>query len=184
MALTPSTMFPLNNTAPDFNLLDVNTNKKVSLNELSGAAGTLIVFMCNHCPFVIHLLGHFTELASELKEKGIETIAISSNDIENYPEDKPEFMASLSEEYSFTFPYLYDPTQETAKAYDAACTPDFYLFNEDKKLVYRGRYDSSRPQSGTPITGEDLRAASFNLIHKKPISENQVPSMGCNIKWK
>ena len=114
----------------------------------------------------------------------IATIAISSNDIENYPQDGPQQMVALCKEYGISFPYLYDPTQEVAKAYDAACTPDFYLFDDESKLVYRGRYDASRPQSGTPITGEDLKNAALNLINKKPISENQFPSMGCNIKWK
>ena len=184
MALTPSKMFPLYTVAPEFNLLDVNLHQESSLQELRGKKGTLIVFMCNHCPFVIHLLSHFTKLALELKPKGISTIAISSNDIDNYPMDNPDHMIELSKEYNFSFPYLYDPTQKIAKAYDAACTPDFYLFNDQNKLMYRGRYDTSRPQLGTPITGEDLRNAALNLVNKKPISENQFPSMGCNIKWK
>ena len=184
MALTPSTMLPLQHTAPDFKLLDVNKKTEVRPKDVLGEKGTLIVFMCNHCPFVIHLLEHLSQLASELKTDGIETVAISSNDVKNYPEDGPDQMALLSEQYRFTFPYLYDPTQEVARAYDAACTPDFYLFDEQDKLVYRGRYDASRPQSETPITGEDLKEAAINLIHKKPISKNQFPSMGCSIKWK
>ena len=177
-------MLPLQHSATDFNLLDVNRKENVSLADLKGEKGTLIVFMCNHCPFVIHLLKHFTQLSSELKTQGINTIAISSNDVENYPEDDIEPMAELSKQYGFSFPYLYDSTQEVAKAYDAACTPDFYLFDTQDKLVYRGRYDSSRPQSGTSITGEDLKIAALNLIQKKPISEKQFPSMGCSIKWK
>ncbi len=184
MALTPSKMFPLYSVAPEFNLLDVNLQQESSLQELKGEKGTLIVFMCNHCPFVIHLLSHFIELALKLKPKGISTIAISSNDVNNYPQDSTNFMIKLSKEYFFPFPYLYDSTQETARAYDAACTPDFYLFNDQNKLVYRGRYDSSRPESRTPITGEDLRNAALNLINKKTISKNQFPSMGCSIKWK
>jgi len=184
MAVTPSKMLPLQQQAPNFNLLDVSLGKKVSLDNLKGKKGTLIVFMCNHCPFVIHLLEHFISLAEELKQQGIATVAISSNDIESYPQDGPQQMQTLCEEYGISFPYLYDPTQEVAQAYDAACTPDFYLFDDQNKLVYRGRYDASRPQSGTPITGEDLKNAALNLIHKKPISENQFPSMGCNIKWK
>jgi len=184
MALTPSTMLPLQHMAPDFNLLDVMHQENILLTELKGTKGTLVVFMCNHCPFVIHLLEHFNRLADELKPQGIATIAISSNDIENYPQDGPQQMVALCKEYGISFPYLYDPTQEVAKAYDAACTPDFYLFDDESKLVYRGRYDASRPQSGTPITGEDLKNAALNLINKKPISENQFPSMGCNIKWK
>ena len=184
MSLTPSNMFPLQSKAPSFTLLDVILEKQVNFNDLKGEKGTLVVFMCNHCPFVIHLLDHFTTLSAGLKKKGINTIAISSNDIDNYPEDAPEHMVTLSKDYGFTFPYLYDPTQKTAQAYDAACTPDFYLFSSDDFLVYRGRYDASRPQSGIPITGEDLETAALNLLHKKPISKNQFPSMGCNIKWK
>lgn len=184
MALTPSTMLPLQHMAPDFNLLDVRFKENVSFTELKGTKGTLVVFMCNHCPFVIHLLEHFNLLADELKPQGIATIAISSNDIENYPQDGPQQMVALCKGYGISFPYLYDPTQEVAKACDAACTPDFYLFDGQNKLVYRGRYDASRPQLGTPITGEDLKSAALNLINKKPISENQFPSMGCNIKWK
>ena len=170
MALTTSKMFPLYTVAPEFNLLDVNLHQESSLQELRGKKGTLIVFMCNHCTFVIHLLSHFTKFALELKPKGISTIAISSNDIDNYPKDNPDHMIELSKEYNFSFPYLYDPTQKIAKAYDAACTPDFYLFNDQNKLVYRGRYDTSRPQLVTPITGEDIRNAALNLVNKKPIS--------------
>ncbi len=176
-------MLPLHKEAPSFNLLDVVTQAYFSFDELKGEKGTIVVFMCNHCPFIIHLLEHFTQLAELLKQKGVNTIAISSNDISNYPQDSPENMVKLSNKYNFSFPYLYDPTQEIAKAYDAACTPDFYLFNPQNKLVYRGRYDSSRPQSGTEITGEDLKSAAMNLIKKEPIPENQFPSMGCNIKW-
>ena len=168
MALTPSTMLPLQHMAPDFNLLDVKLKENVSLTKLKGTKGTLVVLMCNHCPFVIHLLEHFNLLADELKPQGIATIAISSNDIENYPQDGPQQMVALCKEYGISFPYLYDPTQEVAKAYDAACTPDFYLFDGQNKLVYRGRYDTSRPQSGTPITGEDLKSAALNLINKNP----------------
>jgi peroxiredoxin len=184
MALTPSNMFPLRQKAPSFNLMDVSLKKKLDLIDLKGEKGTIIVFMCNHCPFVIHLLEHFTQFAARLKPKGISTIAISSNDIKEYPLDAPDEMDKLSKKYDFSFPYLYDPTQKVAKAYDAACTPDFYLFDEKIELVYRGRYDSSRPQSKIPISGEDLENATLYLLNKKPIPENQFPSMGCNIKWK
>ena len=152
--------------------------------DLKGEKGTLIVFICNHCPFVIHLLEHFTQFAARIKSKGISTVAISSNDIKNYPLDAPDKMYELSRKYNFSFPYLYDPSQKVAKAYDAACTPDFYLFDEKIELVYRGRYDSSRPKSNIPISGEDLENAALNLLNKKPISEKQFPSMGCSIKWK
>ena len=184
MSLTPSNMFPLHKKAPSFNLMDVTQKKKFDLNDLKGEKGTLIVFICNHCPFVIHLLEHFTKFADRIKSKGISTVAISSNNIKNYPLDAPDKMYELSKKYNFSFPYLYDPSQKIAKAYDAACTPDFYLFDEKIELVYRGRYDSSRPKSNIPISGEDLENAALNLLNKKPISEKQFPSMGCNIKWK
>ena len=184
MSLTPSNMFPLHKKAPSFNLMDVTQKKKFDLNDLKGEKGTLIVFICNHCPFVIHLLEHFTKFADRIKSKGILTVAISSNDIKNYPLDAPDKMYELSKKFNFSFPYLYDPSQKVAKAYDAACTPDFYLFDEKIELVYRGRYDSSRPKSNIPISGEDLENAALNLLNKKPLSEKQFPSMGCNIKWK
>ena len=184
MSLTPSNMFPLHKKAPSFNLMDVTQKKKFDLNDLKGEKGTLIVFICNHCPFVIHLLEHLTKFADRIKSKGISTVAISSNNIKNYPLDAPDKMYELSKKYNFSFPYLYDPSQKIAKAYDAACTPDFYLFDEKIELVYRGRYDSSRPKSNIPISGEDLENAALNLLNKKPISEKQFPSMGCNIKWK
>ena len=184
MSLTPSNMFPLHKKAPSFNLMDVTQKKKFDLNDLKGEKGTLIVFICNHCPFVIHLLEHLTKFSDRIKSKGISTVAISSNNIKNYPLDAPDKMYELSKKYNFSFPYLYDPSQKIAKAYDAACTPDFYLFDEKIELVYRGRYDSSRPKSNIPISGEDLENAALNLLNKKPISEKQFPSMGCNIKWK
>ncbi|MDG1264544.1 MAG: thioredoxin family protein [Flavobacteriaceae bacterium] len=184
MSLTPSNMFPLHKKAPSFNLMDVTQKKKFDLNDLKGEKGTLIVFICNHCPFVIHLLEHLTKFSDRIKSKGISTVAISSNNIKNYPLDAPDKMYELSKKYNFSFPYLYDPSQKVAKAYDAACTPDFYLFDEKIELVYRGRYDSSRPKSNIPISGEDLENAALNLLNKKPISEKQFPSMGCNIKWK
>lgn len=184
MSLTLSTMLPLHQQAPSFSLLNVVKNTYSKLEELKGEKGTIIVFMCNHCPFVIHLLNHFTQLTKELKLEGIATVAISSNDIADYPQDSPKYMIELAHKYNFSFPYLYDPTQEVAKVYDAACTPDFYLFDKQNKLVYRGRYDESRPQSNVEITGQDLKNAAMNLANNLPISENQLPSMGCNIKWK
>lgn len=184
MARTPSNMLPLETEAPDFTLLDTVSNNTFSLQELKGDKGTLIMFICNHCPFVKHINAEISKLAKDFVAKGINCIAISSNDVENYPEDAPELMKQNALEQGFIFPYLYDATQEVAKAYDAACTPDFYLFDKHLKLKYRGQLDDSRPGNGIPVTGKDLRNAINNLIEGKPISENQKPSIGCNIKWK
>jgi peroxiredoxin len=184
MALTPSNMLPLGTKAPDFNLVDTKDNQTKSLTELKGKNGTLVMFICNHCPFVIHVNEQLVKLANDYKTKGINCIAISSNDVENYPQDGPDKMKTHAEENQYPFPYLYDETQEVAKAYDAACTPDFFLFNEDLKLVYAGQLDGSRPGNDIPVTGNDLRAAMDALLNNETISPNQKPSMGCNIKWK
>lgn len=184
MALTPSNMLPLGTKAPDFNLVDTKDNQKKSLNQLKGINGTLVMFICNHCPFVIHVNEELVKLANDYKPKGINCIAISSNDVDNYPQDGPEKMKTHAEENHYPFPYLYDETQAIAKAYDAACTPDFFLFDEDLKLVYAGQLDSSRPGNDIPVTGEDLRAAMDALLSNDTINPNQKPSMGCNIKWK
>ena len=184
MALVESNMLPLGTIAPDFSLPNVVDNTNNSLQQLKGENGTIVVFSCNHCPYVIHLLDAFVAFAKENKGKGIETIVISSNDVENYPADHPDLMRELALEKSFSFPYLYDESQAVAKAYDAACTPDFYLLNAKNELVYRGRFDASRPGNNTTITGEDLQNAVDNLLKKDPILEKQYPSMGCNIKWK
>ena len=184
MALTPSNMLPLGTKAPDFSLVDTKDDQIKSLNELKGDIGTLIMFICNHCPFVIHVNAQLVQLANDYKEKGIECIAISSNDVLNYPQDGPDKMKVHAKTNHYPFPYLYDETQAIAKAYDAACTPDFFLFNKDLKLVYAGQLDSSRPGNGVPVTGKDLRAAMDALISNSVINPNQKPSMGCNIKWK
>lgn len=184
MALVESNMLPLGTIAPDFFLPNVVDNSIYSLQLLKGENGTIVVFSCNHCPYVIHLLDAFVAFAKENKGKGIETIVISSNDVKNYPADHPDLMRKLALEKNFSFPYLYDESQAVAKAYDAACTPDFYLLNAKNELVYRGRFDASRPGNNTPITGEDLQNAIDNLLKKDPILEKQYPSMGCNIKWK
>ena len=184
MALVESNMLPLGTIAPDFSLPNVVDNSSNSLQQLKGENGSIVVFSCNHCPYVIHLLDAFVAFAKENKGKGIETIVISSNDVENYPADHPDLMRELALKKSFSFPYLYDESQAVAKAYDAACTPDFYLLNAKNELVYRGRFDASRPGNNTPITGEDLQNAVDNLLKKDPILEKQYPSMGCNIKWK
>lgn len=184
MALVESNMLPLGTIAPDFALPNVLDKSLGTLSSLKGEKGTLVVFTCNHCPYVVHLLDAFVALAKKNKDKGVETIAISSNDVENYPADHPDLMQKLALEKQFTFPYLYDETQTVAKAYDAACTPDFYLLNAQNELVYRGRFDASRPGKEIPITGEDLQNAIDAMLKKDPIPENQYPSMGCNIKWK
>ncbi|MDO1500136.1 thioredoxin family protein [Winogradskyella maritima] len=184
MALTPSNMLPLGTKAPDFKLLDTTDDQLKSLDELKGTKGTLVMFICNHCPFVIHVNAELSQLAKDYVSKGINCIAISSNDVDNYPQDGPQYMKTTAIENDYIFPYLYDQTQAVAKAYDAACTPDFFLFDEDLKLVYAGQLDDSRPGNGIPVTGKDLRSAMDNLIEGKPIDKNQKPSMGCNIKWR
>ncbi|WP_426429808.1 thioredoxin family protein [Winogradskyella sp. HB-48] len=184
MALTPSNMLPLGTIAPDFNLIDTKDNQIKSLTELKGNKGTLVMFICNHCPFVIHVNEELVKLANDYKSREINCIAISSNDVENYPQDGPEKMKIHAKENHYPFPYLYDETQEVAKAYDAACTPDFFLFDDDLKLVYAGQLDGSRPGNDIPVNGKDLRAAMDALLNNETISPDQKPSMGCNIKWK
>ncbi|WP_299118023.1 thioredoxin family protein [uncultured Winogradskyella sp.] len=184
MALTPSNMLPLGTKAPNFILVDTKDNIRKSLTQLKGANGTLVMFICNHCPFVIHVNEALVKLANDYSSNGINCIAISSNDVINYPQDGPELMHKHANENNYPFPYLYDETQDIAKAYDAACTPDFFLFDSELKLVYAGQLDDSRPGNGIPVTGKDLRAAMDALVENKPINPNQKPSMGCNIKWK
>jgi peroxiredoxin len=184
MARTESYMLPLNTEAPSFTLPNSVDNQMLSLEEVKGSKGTLVIFMCNHCPYVIHLLDKMVEISNVIKPMGIHTVAISSNDINSYPEDRPELMKKLALEKSFGFPYLYDETQEIAMAYEAACTPDFYLFDGELKLVYRGRFDDARPKNDNPITGLDLMTACTNLSNGFPQEANQIPSLGCGIKWK
>lgn len=184
MALTPSNMLPLQTHLKDFELLNTQNNQWEKMSDYVGEKGTLIVFMCNHCPYVIHLLEHLVTFSNEAKKQGITTIAISSNDVANYPDDGPEKMKILAEQYAFDFPYFYDESQAAAKAYDAACTPDFYLLDHNKALFYRGRYDASRPGNDTPLSGNDLREAIDLLLSGGVYSKMQYPSMGCNIKWK
>lgn len=183
MALTPSNMLPLGTKAPDFKLLDTISSKNYHLNDLKGKNGTLIMFICNHCPYVIHVNPMITQIASAYQKKGIGFIAISSNDVVNYPQDAPHLMKEVALKEGYTFPYLYDKTQDVAKAYDAACTPDFYLFDANLKLVYRGQLDGSRPGNNIPLTGIDLKNALNNLLENIEINTIQKPSMGCNIKW-
>jgi len=183
MANTPSNMLPLGTKAPSFELLDTVSDKTLSLDLLKGKLGTVIMFICNHCPFVIHINPEIVKMANAYQKKGIAFIAISSNDVVNYPQDAPHLMKKKAKEADYTFPYLYDKTQEVAKAYDAACTPDFYLFDKNLGLVHRGQLDDSRPGNGIPVTGKDLRNALEALLHGHEINPLQKPSIGCNIKW-
>jgi peroxiredoxin len=183
MALTPSTMLPLGTMAPAFSLVNVD-GRIVSLDDFAGAPALLVIFMCNHCPYVIHLADSLARFTAEYMEKGVAIVGINSNDVSNYPADSPERMVAEAEERGYRFPYLFDETQDVAKAYRAACTPDFFLFDGDRQLVYRGQFDASRPESGIPITGCDLRAAIDSVLSGKSPKESQRPSMGCNIKWK
>ena len=184
MARTLSNMLALGTKAPDFKLVDTVSDEMMALNNVTGEKGTVVMFICNHCPFVIHVNPEITKVAKEYIEKGVGFVAISSNDVVNYPQDGPELMKIKAKEEGYPFPYLYDETQEVAKAYDAACTPDFYLFDEKQELVYRGQLDDSRPGNGMPLTGKDLRDALTALLDGKSINTLQKPSIGCNIKWK
>lgn len=184
MARTESNEFNVGKKAPDFNLINTVDDKQYALNDLKGEKGTLIMFICNHCPFVIHVNEELVKMANQYQNKGIQFIAISSNDVVNYPQDAPHLMKKLAHDLAYPFPYLYDETQNVAKAYDAACTPDFYLFDSDLKSVYHGQLDDSRPENGRPVTGKDMRKAMDNLLQHKPALENQKPSIGCGIKWK
>jgi peroxiredoxin len=183
MARTPSTMLPLGTVAPDFRLPDTEGNF-VSLKDYKNSPALLVIFMCNHCPFVKHIIDDLVDLIPEYQAKGLAVLAINSNDVESYPEDRPEKMAELAREKEFTFPYLYDETQKAAKAYHAACTPDFFLFDAERKLVYRGQMDDSRPGNDVPVTGDDLRIALDAVLESKDVPIEQRPSIGCNIKWK
>ena len=183
MAETASTMLPLGTVAPGFRLPDTKGNW-VSGEDYKDAPALLVIFMCNHCPFVKHIIDGLASLLAEYQAKDVAVVAISSNDVESFPQDRPERMAELARAKKFTFPYLYDETQEVAKAYHAACTPDFFLFDAERKLVYRGQMDDSRPGNGIPVTGADLRAALDAVLEGRQVSAEQRPSLGCNIKWK
>ncbi len=182
MVRTPSTMLPLGTKAPDFSLVNVN-GKTLSLADVAGARALVVMFICNHCPFVKHLANDLAAFGAEYMLQDVAVIAINSNDVANYPADSPEQMVAEAEARGYQFPYLYDETQEVAKAYHAACTPDFYVFDENQNLVYRGQFDASRPDNGIPVTGADLRAAVDAVLAGKKPSEQQSPSIGCNIKW-
>ena len=182
MVKTASTMLELGSTAPDFALPNVD-GSTVSRSDFSGRP-LLVAFICNHCPFVVHIRDEWVKFAAEYREKGIAVVAVSSNDVTTHPDDSPERMKEDAETYGYTFPYLYDESQDVAQAYRAACTPDFFLFDADHKLVYRGQFDDSRPESGIPVTGQDLRAACDAVLAGSPVADEQKPSIGCNIKWK
>lgn len=183
MAQTPSTMLPLGTVAPGFTLSDT-TLKPVSLESFADAPALLVMFICNHCPFVKHLRSALAQLGRDYIPQGLAIVAISSNDSDAYPADSPAKMIEEQQEAGYNFPYLFDATQEVAKVYRAACTPDFYLFDKSRKLVYRGQFDDSRPSNGLPVTGKDLRAAIDAVLAGKPVAAEQRPSIGCNIKWR
>ncbi|MCB0463415.1 MAG: thioredoxin family protein [Flavobacteriaceae bacterium] len=184
MAQTPSNMLPLGTVAPHFELINTIDNKHVSLKENKGKHGTVIMFICNHCPFVVHVNEALVAIANHYQKKGIQFIAISSNDAKKYPQDGPDKMKIHAQSNNYPFPYLYDESQEAAKAYDAACTPDLYVFDAELKLFYRGQLDDSRPGNSIPVTGYDLRHALECLLSNTKNTKPQKPSIGCNIKWK
>ena len=183
MVNTPSTMLPLGTKAPDFTLIDAVSGQETSLAHF-GSKVLVVMFICNHCPFVIHVRDGITSVARDFADKDVAFVAINANDSEKYPQDAPEHMKELAEEMGWTFPFLFDETQEVAKTYKAACTPDFFVFDVKRRLAYRGQFDDSRPSKDTPVTGKDLRAAIQALLDDKPVASKQAPSIGCNIKWR
>lgn len=183
MAATETTQIELGFRAPDFTLPDTVSGQYKSLQQLKGEHATVVMFICNHCPFVVHVNEELVRLANDYIPRGVSFIAISSNDVDNYPDDSPELMKETAERLGYPFPYLYDETQEVARAYHAACTPDLSIFDSELKCVYRGQLDDSRPGRGTP-DGRDIRAALDNILAGKPVNPDQKPSIGCNIKWK
>lgn len=184
MSLTPSNMLPLGTQAPNFSLINTINNQFVSLSDIQGEKGTIIMFICNHCPFVKHVNEELVRLANDYRVIGFGFAAISSNDTEAYPQDSPAEMWKNAREHHYPFPYLFDADQTVAKAFDAACTPDFYVFDSELKLVYRGQLDNSRPGNGIPVNGRDVREALDNILNNNPQRKDQKPSIGCNIKWK
>ena len=184
MARTASTMLPLGTKAPDFQLPDVVSGKTISLETFAGRQALLVMFICRHCPFVKHMQAELARIGKDYGSSGIGIVAISTNDAAKYPDDAPDKLKEMAQQLGFTFPFCYDESQETAKAYTAACTPDFFLFDTNQKLVYRGQLDDSRPGNEQPITGKDLRAALEAVITSQTVNPDQKPSIGCNIKWK
>jgi peroxiredoxin len=184
MAKTPSTMIALGAIAPSFELPDTISGQTIALHRVKSQIATVVMFICNHCPYVKHIQQKIVDVANKYQKQGIVFIAISSNDIEKYPADSPQHMREEAANAGYPFPYLFDASQEVAKAYQAACTPDFYIFNEKLECVYRGRFDNATPGTNHPVTGADLTGALDNILAKKPVNEEQYPSLGCNIKWK
>lgn len=184
MALTPSSMMPLGTKAPDFRLPSPISGGEYSLGDLKSDKATVVMFICNHCPYVKHVQKELVDLANDYMPKGISFVAINSNNVEKYPDDSPENMKKVAERFGYPFEYLFDETQETARAYGADCTPDFFVFDSGLGCVYRGQLDDSRPGNGKPVTGADLRKALDSILNGESVPEDQVPSIGCNIKWK
>ncbi len=184
MALTPSTMLPLGTKTPNFHLPDVVSGQTITLETFADKPAFLVMFICRHCPFVKHVQAQLAQLGHDYLEKGLGIVAISANDAANYPDDSPDHLKALAKQLEFNFPFCYDQSQEIAKAYTAACTPDFFLFDRDRSLVYRGQLDDSRPGNNLPVTGQDLRAAIEAVLAGNPVNPTQKPSIGCNIKWK
>lgn len=184
MARTESTMLALDTPAPAFQLPDVVSGQTISLETFAGKQALLVMFICQHCPYVKHIQTELARLGQDYQTQSLGIVAISANDAEKYPDDSPESLKAMAKDLGFTFPLCYDESQEVAKDYTAACTPDFFLFDGDRKLVYRGQLDSSRPSSDQPVTGKDLRAAIDAVLANQPVDTNQIPSLGCNIKWK
>lgn len=183
MAISSTMELPFGASAPEFALPNID-GSIISLKDFADAPALLVMFICNHCPYVHHLREHLAQLVKEYQAKGVAVVGINSNDVERYPDDAPDKMAEAAKTYGFTFPYLFDASQEVAKAYRAACTPDFFLFDRERKLIYRGQYDDSRPKSDIPVTGKDLRAALNAALVGQPLPQDQKPSVGCGIKWK
>jgi peroxiredoxin len=184
MAKVPSSMLPLGTQAPDFLLKDTISNKQISLKKLAGEVATVIFFICNHCPYVKHIIAELPNVANAYQDKKISFVAINSNDIVGYPDDSPENMQKVAKEYGFPFPYLFDETQEVAKAYDARCTPDFFIFDKNLSLVYRGQFDDSRLGNNIKVSGNSIRRALDNILNEITVPVDQKPSLGCSIKWK
>jgi peroxiredoxin len=184
MVQTPSTMLALGTSAPAFSLPDVVSGGTVSLKDFASKKALLVMFICRHCPYVKHVQQEIARIGKDYTDKDVGLVAISANDADTYREDTPQSLKEMAEELDFNFPFLYDESQEVAKAYTAACTPDFFVFDENRELVYRGQLDDSRPGNGVPVTGEDLRSALDAVLADEPVNPDQRPSVGCNIKWK